>query len=65
MMNKQEIKSALLKVAGNPESGVIAEYADAMAEAIYLLLESNEKKHYEPVQETRIIAPIESRDINY
>lgn len=43
-MKKEEIKSALLKAAGNPESGVIVEYADKMAEAILLLSEPEEKR---------------------
>lgn len=64
-MNKEEIKSALLKAAGNPESGVIVEYADKMAEAIFLLSEPVEKKKFDPVKETRIIPPAEARDINY
>ncbi len=64
-MNKEEIKSALLKAAGNPASGVIVEYADKMAEAIWLLKEPEEKKNFNPVKETRIIPPAEARDINY
>jgi hypothetical protein len=65
MMNKEQVKSALLKSAGNPSSGIIVEYADKMAEAIMLLSEPNEVKKFEPVKETRIIPPAESRDINY
>jgi len=34
MANKDEIKKVILAVAGNPESGVIAEYADKWAVAI-------------------------------
>jgi hypothetical protein len=64
-MNKEEIKSVLLKAAGNPESGVIVEYADKMAEAILLLSEPEETKNFNPVKETRIIPPAEARDINY
>jgi hypothetical protein len=54
-MTKEEIKAAILKVAGNPESGPIAEYANAWAEELYKL--SNpvaEVKKYEPVKETRV-----------
>jgi hypothetical protein len=64
-MNKEEIKASLLKSAGNPDSGIIVEYADKMAEAIMLLAEPEEKKKFDPVKETRVIAPPESRDINY
>lgn len=34
MASKADIKKVILAVAGNPESGVIAEYADKWAEAI-------------------------------
>jgi|LakMenEpi03Aug12_release.lakeMendotaPanAssembly.Ray.scaffolds.fasta_scaffold220451_2 hypothetical protein len=64
-MNKEEIKSALLKAAGNPESGVIVEYAEKMAEAILLLSEPEETNNFNPVKETRITPPAEARDINY
>ena len=34
MATKADIKKAILAVAGNPESGPIAQLADAMAEAV-------------------------------
>ena len=34
MATKKEIKDAILAVAGNPDSGVIYEYADRFADAI-------------------------------
>ena len=34
MATKEQIKKAILEVAGNPESGVIAELADAFADAV-------------------------------
>jgi hypothetical protein len=34
MATRDDIKKAILAVAGNPESGVIAEYADRFADAI-------------------------------
>jgi hypothetical protein len=34
MATKEQIKKAILDVAGNPESGVIAELADAFADAV-------------------------------
>lgn len=34
MATKEQIKKAILEVAGNPESGVIAELADKFAEAV-------------------------------
>ena len=37
-MNRDEVKAAILKVAGNPEAGIIAELADAFADAFALEL---------------------------
>lgn len=34
MATKEEIKRVILKVAGDPETGIVAEYADAWATAI-------------------------------
>lgn len=34
MATKEDIKKAILAVAGNPESGPIAQLADAMAQAV-------------------------------
>jgi hypothetical protein len=54
-MTKEEIKAAILKVAGNPESGPIAEYANAWAEELHRLSNPKvETKKFEPVKETRV-----------
>lgn len=58
-MNKEQIKSAILKTAGNPESGAIADLVDEMAEAI-LNINKPEVKKFNPISETRII---ESKEI--
>jgi len=34
MATKEQIKAAILAVAGNPESGLIADYADKFADAV-------------------------------
>ena len=34
MANKEQIKKVILDVAGNPDSGIVAEYADKWAVAI-------------------------------
>lgn len=34
MATKADIKKAILEVAGNPDSGVIFEYADRIADAV-------------------------------
>jgi hypothetical protein len=49
MATHNEVKKAILKVAGNPVSGVIAEMADEFARAI------------EPTKETRVIVASEKR----
>lgn len=54
MATHAEIKKAILKVAGNPESGAIKELADEMARAIVEL-------DAEPTVETRVIKPSEKR----
>ena len=58
MATKEQIKKAILEVAGNPESGVIAELADKFAEAV--------AKIDSPVavageKESRVILPKEVR----
>lgn len=58
-MNKEQIKSAILKTAGNPESGAIADLVDQMAEAI-LNIDKPEVKKFNPISETRVI---ESKEI--
>lgn len=59
-MDKQKVKEVILKVAGNPETGVIAELADAMAEAV-VGIDKPETKKFEPVKETRIQEVKETR----
>jgi hypothetical protein len=56
MATKQEIKEAILKAAGNPSVGVIAEMADQFAEAVLGL----EEKSSAPVKEIRVV---ESKEI--
>jgi hypothetical protein len=38
MTSKQEIKATILKTAGNPDTGVVVQYADEWAEAIVKLI---------------------------
>ena len=59
-MNKDQIKDVILKTAGYPESGAIAELADAMATAI-VEIDTPEVKKFEPVKETRVIESKETR----
>jgi hypothetical protein len=59
-MDKAKVKDAILKAAGYPESGVIAELAEAMAEAV-INIDKPEIKKFEPVKETRIQEVKETR----
>jgi hypothetical protein len=58
-MNREEVKQAILKVAGNPESGIIAELADAFADEICGT--KKETKKFDPIKETRITEIKETR----
>jgi len=54
-MKKEDIKKEILRIAGNPESGPIAEFADTWAEALEKLANPMaEIKRFEPVKETRV-----------
>jgi hypothetical protein len=57
MATKQEIKEAILKAAGNPSVGVIAEMADQFAQAVLDL----EEKSSTPAKEVRVVEPKEIR----
>jgi len=60
MATKAEIKAAILKAAGDPESGAIRDLADSMADAVFAidhapsLLKVTEK-------ESRVTKPEETR----
>jgi hypothetical protein len=60
MADVNQVRAAILKVAGNPENGVIKELAQEMAEAI-VALDSPEVKSFDPVKETRVLGPSEKR----
>ena len=59
-MNKEDIKSAILKATGNPESGSIVDALDVITEAIWNI-EHPEVKSFSPVTETRIQGITETR----
>ena len=56
MSTKEEIKDAILKAAGYPSVGVIADMADEFADAVVAL----EEKSSTPAKETRVV---ESKEI--
>jgi hypothetical protein len=55
MATVAQVKRAILKVAGNPESGPIAQLADEMAKAVVALDEET------PTREKRVVSPTETR----
>jgi hypothetical protein len=60
-MDKSTIKSAYLDAVGNPSSGVFVEFADAIANSIFKAMNVDEKKSFDPVQETRVTNVTEKR----
>ena len=63
-MDKAKVKDAILKTAGYPESGLIADLADAMAEAVVNIDKPEpvrEVKKFETEKETRTIQASETR----
>lgn len=61
MATKEQIKKAILEVAGNPVSGVVAELAEAFAEAVYALDNPVQLKAAVPSAEKRVVEPQETR----
>jgi hypothetical protein len=61
MATKEQIKKAILDVAGNPVSGVVADLADAWAEAVYALDNPTQLKAAVPSAEKRVVEPQETR----
>jgi hypothetical protein len=59
MATKDAIKAAILKVAGDPVSGVIKDLADSMAQAIVDLDMTTSSERLE--KETRVTKPVEIR----
>jgi hypothetical protein len=57
MATKQEIKEAILKSAGYPSVGIIAEMADEFAQVVFDL----EEKSSTPAKEVRVVEPKEIR----
>lgn len=58
MATKEDIKKAILAAAGDPTVGVVAEMADAFAEAVYELDNPKPKKD---TKEIRVDKPEETR----
>lgn len=58
MATKDQIKKAILEVAGNPVSGVIADLADSMADAVVAI---DNPAVLGEVKEARVTKPAETR----
>jgi hypothetical protein len=58
MASKDEIKKAILKAAGNPSVGAIADMADDLANAVWELDNTNS---YNPAKEARVVDSKETR----
>ena len=58
MASKDEIKKSILKAAGNPSVGVIADIADDLAKAVWELDNTNS---YNPAKEARVVDSKETR----
>jgi hypothetical protein len=58
MATKEEIKNAILKTAGNPSVGIIADMAEELAKAVW---EIDNKNFNSPAKEARVIDIKETR----
>jgi hypothetical protein len=58
MASKEDIKRAILKAAGNPSAGVIADIADDLAKAVWELDNTNS---FNPAKEARVVERKETR----
>jgi hypothetical protein len=58
MATQDDIKRAILKAAGNPSIGVIADMADDLAKAVWQLDNTNS---YNPAKEARVVDSKETR----
>jgi hypothetical protein len=58
MATQDDIKKAILRAAGNPSVGVIADMADDLAKAVWELDNTNS---YNPAKEARVVDSKETR----
>jgi hypothetical protein len=58
MATKDEIKNAILKTAGNPSVGIIADMAEELAKAVWEIDNQNSNS---PAKEARVIDIKETR----
>jgi hypothetical protein len=58
MATQDDIKKAILKAAGNPSVGILADMADDLAKAVWELDNTNS---YSPAKEARVVDIKETR----
>jgi hypothetical protein len=58
MATQDDIKKAILKAAGNPSVGILADMADDLAKAVWELDNTNS---YSPAKEARVVDSKETR----
>lgn len=62
MATKEQIKKAILEIAGNPETGVVRQYSDKWADAIVAIdAEPKPEKKESTDKENRVTKPSEIR----
>lgn len=61
MATKDQIKAAILEVAGNPVSGAIADLADSFADAVFEIDNPKPAASLSAEKETRVTKPTEVR----
>lgn len=60
-MNKERIKRAILQATGNPETGVIRDNLNVIADAVLKVYSQEDTKKFEPAKETRVREVKETR----
>jgi hypothetical protein len=67
MVSKKEIKDTILNTAGNPDTGVVVQFADEWAEAIVKLISggvqssADNNSQSSATKETRVVGVAEKR----
>ena len=60
-MDVAKVKAVLLEAVGNPESGIIADYADLMSQAVVDAFAEKKVANEAQKRELRIVKPEEQR----
>lgn len=60
-MDVAKVKAVLLEAVGNPESGVIADYADLLSQAVVDAFAEKKTATEAQIRELRIVKPEEQR----